>query len=293
MSTKTAPTEPIQPGFEVSEAIRLMSEQYGPFPEEPRLDPAHELVFTILSQHTSDTNSERAFRGLMERFGSLEAVAEGEVPDIEAAISRGGLARVKAPRIKEVLTRILELNGSLDLSFLAETPLDEAKAWLRQLPGIGPKSAGIILSFALGMPAMAIDTHIYRVCQRLGLIGSRVSVEKAHELLEAAVEPEQVYPFHVAFITHGRQVCKAQRPRCLDCIVGHGCPSREGFLALTGEDPSDSLAQFDGGVGRKHNGGVGRKHNERVGRKPSKRSGPLSQLPHSVPDSLPAEDTKE
>jgi endonuclease-3 len=207
-----------------------MTEAYGPFPEEPRLDPIHELTFTILSQHTSDRNSERAFRSLMQRFGSLEAVVEADVAEIEVAISGGGLAKVKAPRIKEVLGKIIELNGSLDLSFLREMPLPEAKAWLRQLPGIGPKSAGIILSFSLGMPAMAIDTHIYRVSQRLALIGPKVTADKAHDLLEAAVEPEQVYPFHQAFINHGRLVCKAQRPRCQECVVGHGCPSRDGFI---------------------------------------------------------------
>ena len=198
-----------------------MTAEYGPFPEEPRLDPIHELTFTILSQHTSDTNSERAFRSLMQRFGTLDAVAEGSVEDIEAAISVGGLAKVKAPRIKEVLTRVLELNGSLDLSFLREMPLAEAKAWLRQLPGIGPKSAGIILSFSLGMPAMAIDTHIYRVCQRLGLIGPKVSADKAHDLLEAAVEPEQVYPFHVAFINS--RPAGLQGPAAPLCGV-HRCP---------------------------------------------------------------------
>ena len=125
---------------------------------------------------------------------------------------------------------ILERNdGSLDLSFLRELPLNEAKSWLRQLPGIGPKSAGIILNFALGMPAMAIDTHIHRVCRRMGIIGPKVSADKAHELLEAAVEPDMVYQFHLAFITHGRQVCKAQRPRCPDCVVARACPSREQF----------------------------------------------------------------
>ena len=166
----------------------------------------------------------------MDRFVTLEAVAEGDVADIEEAISPGGLARVKAPRIKQVLNLMLELNGSLDLSFLREMPLDEAKAWLRQLPGIGPKSAGIILSFALGRPAMAIDTHIFRVCQRLGLIGPKVNAEKAHDILEAAVAPEQVFEFHVAFINHGRQVCKAQRPLCPECVVAAGCPSRARYV---------------------------------------------------------------
>ncbi len=220
------------PAIAIKEAIRLMTEEYGPFPEEPRLDPVHELTFTILSQHTSDTNSERAFRSLMQEFGSLEAVAAADVSKIEAAISGGGLAKIKAPRIKQVLSRVIELNGTLDLSFLREMPLEDAKAWLRQLPGIGPKSAGIILSFSLGMPAMAIDTHIYRVSQRMALIGPKVSADKAHDLLEAAVEPEQVYPFHQAFINHGRMVCKAQRPRCQECVVGHGCPSREQFIKM-------------------------------------------------------------
>ena len=259
------PTDPVAiaetaahvgPKVSVDEAIRLLSDRYGPFSEEPRLDPAHEVVFTILSQHTSDINSARAFQLLMDRFGTLEAVAAGDVADIEEAISPGGLARVKAPRIKQVLNLMLELNGSLDLSFLREMPLADAKAWLRQLPGIGPKSAGIILSFALGRPAMAIDTHIFRVCQRLGLIGPKVNAEKAHDILEAAVEPEQVFQFHVAFINHGRQVCKAQRPLCPECVVAAGCPSRARFV-------DDGLKPAASGAG----GSKGAK----------------TQMPHSLP----------
>ena len=110
-------------GVKIPDAIRLMTERYGPFEEEPRLDPVHELIFTVLSQHTSDINSARAFGYLMDEFGSLEAVAGGDVAEIEKAISPGGLAKVKAPRIKLVLNHILERNGSLDLSFLREMPL--------------------------------------------------------------------------------------------------------------------------------------------------------------------------
>ena len=214
----------------VHEAIELLAERYGSFPVQPRLAPAQEVVFTILSQHTSDTNSSRAFQNLMARFGALEEVARADVADIEEAIRAGGLARVKAPRIKEVLNRILELNRSLDLSFLGELPLNEARDWLRQLPGIGPKSAGIILSFSLGLPAMAIDTHIYRVCQRLNLIGPKVNAEKAHEIMEAIVPPDQVLRFHFSFIAHGRIVCKALRPHCGQCVVASGCPSRQQFM---------------------------------------------------------------
>lgn len=216
----------------IMRAVAALTAEYSPLPQERQLPPIDELVFTILSQHTSDANSGRAFGRLMQRFGTLEAVAAAEVADIEAAIAAGGLAKVKAPRIKEVLQRILELNGgSLDLSFLREMPLAEAKGWLRQLPGIGPKSAGIILSFSLGMPAMAIDTHIYRVSQRLGFIGPKISADDAHELLEARVPPGEVFNFHIAVINHGRQVCKAQRPRCGDCVVGELCPSRKRLLA--------------------------------------------------------------
>ncbi|MCS5666426.1 MAG: endonuclease III [Dehalococcoidia bacterium] len=216
---------------DIARTIEMMTEQYGPFDQEPRLPPTDEMVFTILSQHTSDTNSSRAYRRLMDRFITLDTVASADVGEIEEAIAPGGLAKIKAPRIKEVLNRILELNGSLDLSFLGEMPLKDAKAWLRHLPGIGPKSAGIVLSFSLGMPAMAIDTHIYRVSQRLGLIGPKVSADRAHDLLEEKVEPDEVFNFHVSYINHGRQVCRAQRPLCPECVVGGLCPSRKKFMS--------------------------------------------------------------
>lgn len=214
-------------GFTASEVLNVLWNEYAPFPWEPRYDPISELVFTILSQHTSDLNSERAFKQLMETFGSFEEVACGDTELIAQCINVGGLARIKAPRIRKVLQRVQELRGSLDLYFLKEMPLEEAKAWLRQLPGIGPKTAAIILCFALGMPAMAVDTHIYRVAKRLGLIGPKTSYEQAHDILEQAVEPKQIYPFHVALITHGRRVCKAQRPLCHQCVLADGCPSRD------------------------------------------------------------------
>ena len=215
-----------------SEAVfDLLADAMGEVEHRPRLDAISELVWTILSQHTSDINSSRAYRRLMESFETLDDVASADVPAIEKAIAPGGLAKIKAPRIKAVLNRILELNGSLDLSFLREMPLNDAKAWLRQLPGIGPKSAGIVLSFSLGMPAMAIDTHIYRVSQRLGVIGPKVSADKAHDILEEKVEPDEVFNFHVSYINHGRQVCRAQRPLCPECVVGGLCPSRKKFMS--------------------------------------------------------------
>ena len=207
--------------------MSLLGAEYGPMEWQPRYDPASELVYTILSQHTSDINSERAFRTLMATFGSLEAVAAADAGDIENAIRSGGLAKTKAPRIKAILNEVMRKVGSYDLTFLAEMPLDEAKAWLKELDGVGPKTAAIILCFSLGLPAMPVDTHIYRVAKRLGFFGPKVSAEQAHDILEPMVEPEDVFAFHLYLINHGRQVCKARRPRCSECVLAWGCPSRD------------------------------------------------------------------
>ena len=207
------------------EILRRLGPAYGPQSWRPRYDPVSELVFTILSQHTSDLNSERAFQQLQDRFGSWEAVAEADPQAIAELIRMGGLAQVKAPRIKAVLNRVLELRSALDLDFLGELPLEEAKAWLLALPGVGRKTAAVVLCFALGMPAMAVDTHVHRVAKRLGLIGAKTTADQAHDLLEAMVAPEDVFAFHVYLITHGRQVCKAPRPLCDRCVLLDGCPT--------------------------------------------------------------------
>ena len=187
------------------DVMDYLGAQYGPVQWHVRYTPAEELVYTILSQHTSDLNSERAFKSLIATFETLDAVADASVDSIEEAIRRGGLAKQKAPRIKNVLCQIRDEIGSFDLSFLAEMPLDEAKAWLKRLNGIGPKTAAIILCFSLGMPAMPVDTHIFRVSKRLGLIGPKVNADKAHDILEPLVAPKDVFAFHMYLIQHGRQ----------------------------------------------------------------------------------------
>ena len=227
--TKSASKSRSRRRVKAADVLELLGEEYGPAEWVRRYDPASELVYTILSQHTSDINSGRAFENLMKTFGSLEAIAEAPVEAIEDAIRMGGLAKSKAPRIKAVLEQIAREVGSYDLSFLAEMPLDESKQWLKRLPGIGPKTAAIILSFSLGLPAMPVDTHIFRVSKRLRLIGPKVNAEKAHDILEPMVPPEDVFAFHVYLIRHGREVCKARRPRCNSCVLAWGCPSRRLF----------------------------------------------------------------
>ena len=202
-----------------------LSAKYGLIEWVPRYNAGEELVYTILSQHTSDINSERAFKNLMNHFQTLEAVAEADVDDIEQVIKSGGLARQKAPRIKRVLNEVKQEVGSFDLSFLMEMTLAQAKKWLTKFNGVGPKTAAIILSFSFGLPAIPVDTHIFRVAKRLKLIGPKINAEKAHERLEPIVPPNEVFQFHMYLIKHGRDTCSARFPKCNDCNLGTICPS--------------------------------------------------------------------
>jgi endonuclease-3 len=188
-----------------------------------RLDPVSELVLAILSQNTADTNSFRAFTALRERYPAWDDVLAAPTDELTDVIRPGGLAPTKAPRIQHVLAEIRSDRGGWDLGFLADAPLEEARAWLTDLPGIGRKTASIVLLFCFGRPSLPVDTHVHRVALRLGLIPPRTDVLKAHELLEAALEPDEVYPFHVELIRHGRDTCRAPRPICGLCPLTDHC----------------------------------------------------------------------
>ncbi len=189
-----------------------------------------ELVLTILSQNTSDANSGRAFMRLLTRFPTWEDVMRAPDDVLAEAIAVGGLANRKAPRIKAALAEVLRRCGSFDLGFLRGLSMAEAKAWLRSLPGVGPKTAACVLVFALGRPALPVDTHVHRVARRLGLVPAGASAEKAHDMLEALLAPDEVYPFHVLLIKHGRRLCRAQRPLCPQCPLRDGCPEAPLYL---------------------------------------------------------------
>jgi endonuclease III len=195
----------------------LLLETYGAPTRPGRTDPVAELVGVILSQHTSDVNSDRAFASLLATFGGMAAVRDASPEAIATAIKSAGLANVKAPRIKSVLQTIQARYGSLDLSGLATMPLDKAKDELRSLPGVGPKTAACALLFGLGLPAFPVDTHVHRVTLRLGLLPRGTSAEQAHDFLEPLVPPSLVFNFHVLLIRHGRTTCQAQRPKCPQC----------------------------------------------------------------------------
>jgi endonuclease-3 len=207
-----------------AELIAVLDEEYGRAPARPHGDALTELVLALLSQHTSDHNSGRAFHRLIERFPEWEAVIEAPTSEVEEAIRPGGLAPTKAPRLQALLAEVQTRVPDFDLAFLAELPVEEAKAWLRSLPGVGPKSTAVTLMFALGRPALPVDTHVGRVAKRLGLVPERASAERAHDLLEAQLEHDEMLPFHVDLIQHGRRTCHARSPECERCPLLARCP---------------------------------------------------------------------
>jgi endonuclease III len=212
------------------EIIARLSALYGEPVWRPHGDPMSELVLTILSQNTSDANSGRAFMRLRSRFGTWEELLAASPDKIVPEIQAGGLSTIKAPRIKAALGAVYERRGSFDLEFLRDLPLEEAKAWLRELKGVGPKTAACVLMFALGRPALPVDTHVHRVAQRLGLVMAKAGAAEAHDLLEAILEPDEIYPFHISLIKHGRRICRAQRPLCERCPLLDGCPAGQAFV---------------------------------------------------------------
>lgn len=209
----------------IKNILTLLKKEYGNREWQPDDDPISVLVQTILSQNTSDRNSHRAFASIRTSFKDWERIANTSTTKIADTIRLGGLAEVKARYIKNTLQEIKRRRGKLNLEFLKQLSVDAARDWLRQLPGVGMKTASCVLLFSLGMPALPVDTHVFRVAIRLGLLDNKISIIRAHRLLEGIVPPKDVYSFHVLLIEHGRNVCKAQRPQCPSCVLQEICPS--------------------------------------------------------------------
>lgn len=201
---------------------RLMAVFGEPIWRDP-MPPIHELVDTILSQNTNDRNRDRAFNALRARFPSWEKVRDAKTEQVIDTIRPAGLANQKGPRIQNVLREITKERGNLDLSFLKDMPLEEARAWLMKFKGIGPKTAAIVLCFSLGRPAFPVDTHIYRVTGRIGLRPQKMTVEQAHPHLESLFPPETYYAAHLNLIRLGREFCHPRNPDCPHCPVCDLC----------------------------------------------------------------------
>ena len=206
-----------------SEVHQSLLDFYGQPTWRNPLPPVDELVSTILSQNTNDINRDRAFESLRQHFPTWEAVRDADPDSVIAAIRMAGLANQKGPRIQQVLTQISAERGSLDLRFLRDLPLEEARLWLMKFKGVGPKTAAIVLLFSLGRPAFPVDTHIYRVTGRIGLRPEKMAVEDAHLHLEKLFPPEAYYAAHLNIIRLGREICAARKPDCPRCPLRGLC----------------------------------------------------------------------
>ncbi len=198
-------------------------ERFGEPTWRDPLPPISELISTILSQNTNDLNRDRAFRALRGNFATWEAVRDARKNQVIASIRIAGLANQKGPRIQKVLREITSERGDLDLNFLRDMPVEEARKWLMKFKGVGPKTAAIVLLFSLGRPAFPVDTHIYRVTGRIGLRPAKMSLEQAHRHLEALFPPQTYYAAHLNLIRLGREICHPRRPECPICPVRALC----------------------------------------------------------------------
>jgi endonuclease-3 len=226
-------TEPLPPGVlrrRARTVLNRLRKRYGELVPPRRSDPLEELILTVLSQHTSDVNAERAFEALRSTFPSWEDVIGSPTRSVADAIRSGGLADTKAPRIQAILEEVEERRGAFDLSYLAELTDEEARAELVSLPGVGPKTAAVVLSFALGRDAMPVDTHVHRVTRRLGLVPPKTSAERADRILHDLVPEGLRTQMHVALIRLGREICKAPTPRCGICPLKDICPTAPRYL---------------------------------------------------------------
>jgi endonuclease III len=203
--------------------LRKLEQAYGSPCWTPNHDPLGELVATILSQNTSDVNSDRAYAALRAAFRTWDEVADAQPDDLARVIRSGGLAKMKGRRIQEILHTLKARQGHLRLDMLMDLPMPAARAFLAEFSGVGPKTIACVLLFACGHPALPVDTHIYRVTTRLGLLPAGCTAERAHAVLEPLIPSARVYAAHVNLIRHGRTICKSRLPDCQHCCLRTLC----------------------------------------------------------------------
>lgn len=220
------------PGRRLPLILGRLNRTYGRPAHARGGDPLDSLIATVLSQNTSDVNSHRAFAQLKAKFSTWEKALAARPTQIASAIRLGGLAEIKAARIKRILRQIEQDQGRLDLSSLRRKSMQEARNYLLSLPGVGPKTAACVLLFTMQKPAFPVDTHILRVSKRLGLIPPKTTMERAHELFEQMLtseaagkwEAKEILGLHLGLIRHGREICGARRPKCEICPLFDLCP---------------------------------------------------------------------
>ena len=215
----------VDPKEKVWAAHELLQIAYGEQEIIPRRNPMHELISTILSHRTTHANEEKAYRRMLERFGSWEGVRDAPLPDLIEAIATSNYPEVKAPWIQKIIRAIIDERGEADIDFLHAVSTEEAMTWLMHLPGVGFKTATLVLLFNFKKPVLPVDTHVHRVMLRTGGIGPKVSAERAHALLLAMLpkDAKVLYNFHRHFYWHGQRVCTWNNPRCEACVLKDLC----------------------------------------------------------------------
>jgi len=203
--------------------LELVEAAYGSPPRFRRTPPIDELIRTVLSQNTNDTNSLAAFAVLRKRFRPWGRLAAADTRTVAGAIRHAGLANIKAARIKGILSEIRRREGRLSLAGLARLDTVDMVCYLRSLKGVGPKTAACVALFSFGRPVMPVDTHIFRVAGRLGLISAQADIEDAHRLLTETVRKGLIYRFHLGIIEHGRRTCHSRNPECGACVLYNLC----------------------------------------------------------------------
>ena len=200
-------------------------ELHGPVPLKPRREPMHELISTMLSHRTTQANEALAFQRMWDRFGSWEAIRDPPLDELIEAIEPSNYPETKAPRIQEALRQIIAERGEPSIDFLRDLPAGEGLAWLMKLPGVGIKTASLVLLFCFSKPVLPVDTHVHRVSQRVGLIGKTVGPTPAHAVLLRLLpdDPYVLFNFHVALLRHGQRICVWNNPRCERCPLPDIC----------------------------------------------------------------------
>jgi endonuclease-3 len=207
-----------------------LEKRFGPLEVPRSTDPLDELILTVLSQHTSDLNSERAFAALRAAYPTWDAVVDADSDEVADVIRSGGLANTKARRIQSILREVHQRERAYSLDRLSAVSDAEAREWLVSFPGVGPKTAAVVLSFAFGRDTMPVDTHVHRVTRRLGIVPPKASAEQADRLLHELIPEGLRTPLHVGFIKLGREICKAPIPRCRQCPLKDLCPTAPRYL---------------------------------------------------------------
>lgn len=202
---------------------QILAECYGRKVFLKTTDPLTELVLTVLSQNTNDVNRDRAFNSMKEKYPDWEDVMNSSQRQLAAAIRVGGLADTKSRRIIKMLKSIKAEHGNLNLNFFENWPDDKISEYLLDIDGVGPKTVACVLAFAMGRDVMPVDTHVHRVSKRLALISPGMSAEKAHDFFRQLKGIVSLYQFHLNLITHGRTLCKAQKPLCAECKLRRLC----------------------------------------------------------------------